>query len=75
MKIYKLTIGKRVGGGNSHDWYSGQLEHLAKYGDLKEAKAHLKDGNPDGSAQWPEVYDEDGNRMILQGRKLVKRCV
>ncbi|MDE2098200.1 MAG: hypothetical protein KGL39_13175 [Patescibacteria group bacterium] len=72
MKQYRLTIGKRVSGNNRHDWYSGQLEYLATYGDANEAKAHLKDGNPDGSEQWPEVYDNKGNRMALQGRKLVR---
>lgn len=72
MKLYRITMGKRVAGGNRHDWYSGQLEHMASYGDVNEAKAHLKDGNPDGSDMWPEVYDEAGNRMVLQGRKLVR---
>lgn len=70
--MYRMTIGKRTSGGNHHDWYSGQLELLATYGDANQAKAHLKDGCPDGSAQWPEVYDEAGNRMKLEGRKLVR---
>jgi hypothetical protein len=70
--MYKLTIGKNLQGTHKHDWYSGQLEHMAKYGDANEAKRHLRGGNPEGAMEWPEVYDQDGNRMKLDGRRLVR---
>jgi len=72
MKLYRTSIGRRVSGQNVFDYYSGQLSHLSDWVDIKAAKAHLKDGAPVGSSEWPEVYDEKGNFMKLEGNKLVK---
>lgn len=35
MEKYKLTIAKRIQGTWFQDWASGQLEHMASYGDNK----------------------------------------
>lgn len=61
MELYKLTVAKLIQGKWHDDWYSGQLGHMAKYGDKGEARAHLcGPGERQANELKPQVVRPDG---------------
>lgn len=68
-QLYKITIAKRIQGKWHNDWYSGQLEHMAKYGNRREANAHLCATEESHSADCkPQVVRENGTICEIRGQ-------